>query len=164
KKTFDVFEESGIFIATCQHRFVLLAFFSSTNSIRAKYPLAMINCLAATYGLNGTCAYDIGCTFANTVSTSSIGPRIRVLGLHFMVSAFHGHAHNRLCQLGWHPMYIEGTGNMEGEGCEHVFSAFNELARSTRHATRFHQHQAIEQHIAFWNQDKYEALSMYRSY
>ncbi|KIK21693.1 hypothetical protein PISMIDRAFT_103621 [Pisolithus microcarpus 441] len=78
-----------------------------------------------------------------------------------MVGAFHGHTHNRLCQLGWHPMYIEGTGNMEGEGCEHVFSAFNELAQSTRHATWFHRHQAIEQHIAFWNQDKYEALTCF---
>ena len=81
-----------------------------------------------------------------------------------MVGAFHGHAHNRLCQLSWHPMYIEGTGHTEGEGCEHVFSASNELARSTRHATRFHRHQAIEEHFAFWNEDKYEALSTYRSH
>ncbi|KAI6028158.1 hypothetical protein EDC04DRAFT_2869154 [Pisolithus marmoratus] len=51
-----------------------------------------------------------------------------------MVGAFHGHAHNCLFQLGWHPMYIEGTGNMEGEG-------------------------SIEEHITFWNEDKYEALS-----
>ena len=56
-------------------------------------------------------------------------------------------------------MYIDGTGNSEGEGCEHVFSASNELARSTRHASAFHRHQAIEQHFAFWKQDKYEALS-----
>jgi len=58
-------------------------------------------------------------------------------------------------------MYIKGTGNTEGEGCEHVFSASNKLARSTRHATRFHQHQVIEEHFAFWNEDKYEALSTY---
>ncbi|KAI5984618.1 hypothetical protein EDD15DRAFT_2201177 [Pisolithus albus] len=149
KKTFDVFEESGIFIATCRHRFILLAcdMIKSGELLRAKYPLAMINCLAAAYGPNGACAYDIGCAFARTASTSSIGPRIQALGLRFM--------------LGWHPMYIEGTGNTEGEGCEHVFSAFNELARSTRHATRFHRHQAIEQHIAFWNQDKYEALTRF---
>ncbi|KAI5994436.1 hypothetical protein EDD15DRAFT_2387767 [Pisolithus albus] len=161
KKTFDVFEESGIFIATCRHRFILLACDMIKSGELAKYPLAMINCLASAYGPNGACAYDIGCAFAKTASTSSIGPRIRSLGLRFMVGAFHGHAHNRLCQLGWHPMYIEGTGNTEGEGCEHVFSAFNELARSTRHATRFHRHQAIEQHIAFWNQDKYEALTRF---
>ncbi|KAI5980688.1 hypothetical protein EDD15DRAFT_2187024, partial [Pisolithus albus] len=138
KKTFEVFEESGIFIAACRHRFILLACNMMKSGELAKYLLAMINCLVAAYGPNGACAYDIGCAFARTASTSSIRPRIQALGLHFMVSAFHGHAHNRLCQLGWHPMYIEGTGNMEGEGCEHIFSAFNELAQSTCHATQFH--------------------------
>ncbi|KAG1907232.1 uncharacterized protein F5891DRAFT_919646, partial [Suillus fuscotomentosus] len=78
-----------------------------------------------------------------------------------MVGAFHGHAHNRRCQLDWHPMYISGTGHTEGEGCEHIFSASNELARSTRHANRFHRHQAIEEHFAFWDADKYAALSNY---
>ncbi|KAI6032450.1 hypothetical protein EDC04DRAFT_2572013, partial [Pisolithus marmoratus] len=128
KKAFNVFEESGIFIATCWHHFILLAC-DMMKTIRAKYPLAMINSLVAAYGLNSTCAYDIGCAFAKTASSSSISVKIDVKGvLCFMVSAFHGHAHNHLCQLGWHPMYIEGTGNMEGEGCEHIFSAFNELA------------------------------------
>ncbi|KAG2336949.1 hypothetical protein BDR05DRAFT_896013 [Suillus weaverae] len=59
----------------------------------------------------------------------------------------------------WHPMYIDGTGHTEGEGCEHVFSASNELARSTRHASVFHRHQTIEEHFAFWDADKYAALS-----
>ncbi|KIK13717.1 hypothetical protein PISMIDRAFT_118360, partial [Pisolithus microcarpus 441] len=161
KKTLNVFEESGIFIATCWHCFILLACDMMKSGELAKYPLSMINCLVAAYGPNGACAYDIGCAFAKTASTSSIGPRIWALGLCFMVGAFHGHAHNRLCQLGWHPMYIEGTGNTEGEGCEHVFSAFNELAQSTRHATWFHRRQAIEEHIAFWNQDKYEVLTRF---
>lgn len=76
-----------------------------------------------------------------------------------MVGAFHGHAHNRKCQLDWHPMYIPGTGHSEGEGCEHIFSASNALARGTRHASTFHRHQTIEQHFTFWNDDKYAALS-----
>ncbi|KAG1844311.1 hypothetical protein DFJ58DRAFT_664845 [Suillus subalutaceus] len=76
-----------------------------------------------------------------------------------MVGAFHGHAHNRMCQLDWHPMYITGTGHSKGEGCEHVFSASNALARGTRHASTFHRHQTIEQHFAFWNDDKYANLS-----
>ncbi|KAG2140768.1 hypothetical protein BD769DRAFT_1626225 [Suillus cothurnatus] len=76
-----------------------------------------------------------------------------------MVGAFHGHAHNRMCQLDWHPMYITGTGHSEGEGCEHVFSASNALACGTRHASKFHRHQMIEQHFAFWNDDKYANLS-----
>ena len=108
---------------------------NSDRRISAKYPLAIVDHLLSVYGPNGGCAYDIGCAFAKTAHMSSIGPKVQRLGLRFMVGAFHGHAHNRLCQLDWHPMYIEGTGNTEGEGCEHVFSVSNELARSIRHAT-----------------------------
>ncbi|KAG1718190.1 hypothetical protein EDB19DRAFT_1899512 [Suillus lakei] len=78
-----------------------------------------------------------------------------------MVGTFHGHAHNQRCQLDWHPMYIPGTGHTEGEGCEHIFSTSNELACSTRHVNHFHRHQAIEEHFAFWDADKYAALSNY---
>ncbi|KAF8546432.1 hypothetical protein OG21DRAFT_1427008, partial [Imleria badia] len=73
-------------------------------------------------------AYDIGCACAKTVGSSSIEARIRALNLQFMVSTFHGHVHNCLCQLDWHPMYIQSAGNTEGEACKHVFSASNELA------------------------------------
>ncbi|KAI6017876.1 hypothetical protein EDC04DRAFT_2548609, partial [Pisolithus marmoratus] len=75
KKAFNVFEESGIFITTCRHRFILLACDMMKSGELAKYPLAMINSLVAAYGPNGACAYDIGCTFAKTVSSSSIGPK-----------------------------------------------------------------------------------------
>ncbi|KAF9231997.1 hypothetical protein BU15DRAFT_55518 [Melanogaster broomeanus] len=76
-----------------------------------------------------------------------------------MVGMFHGHAHNRKCQLHWHPMYIKGVGRTEGEGCEHIFSSSNDLARTTRHATAFHRHQSIEEHFEFWDADKYASLS-----
>ncbi|KAG1720809.1 hypothetical protein EDB19DRAFT_1898412 [Suillus lakei] len=76
-----------------------------------------------------------------------------------MVGAFHGHAHNRKCQLNWHPMFITGTGHTEGEGCEHIFSSSNELVQSTRHASAFHWHQLIEEHFMFWDADKYAALN-----
>ncbi|KAF8333829.1 hypothetical protein F5887DRAFT_892953 [Amanita rubescens] len=79
-----------------------------------------------------------------------------------MVGTFHGHAHNRACQLACqHPMYIKGTSLTDGKGCEHVFSSSNELARSTRHCSRFHHHQAIEDHFQFWDQDKYALLSKF---
>ncbi|KAG2365334.1 hypothetical protein BDR07DRAFT_1449848 [Suillus spraguei] len=58
-------------------------------------------------------------------------------------------------------MYIEGMGHMEGEGYEHIFSLSNDLARSTWHATTFHRHQSIKQHLAFWDEDKYAALIKY---
>lgn len=110
------------------------------------------------YGSNIGVAYDIGCAFDTTLRASSLGPRARELNLRFMVGSFHGHAHNRLCQLAWHPLYIPGTGHSEGEGCEHIFSSSNDQARTTRHATRFHRHQSLEEHFDFWDQDKYAAL------
>jgi hypothetical protein len=128
-------------------------------TLRAKYPLAMIDRLLSVYGKNGGCAYDIRCTTAATLARSSLGPRAQALNFHLMVGAFHSHTHNRRCQLDWHPLYIRSTGQTEGEGYEHVFSASNELAQGTQHASRFHRQQAIEEHFLFWNQDKYEALS-----
>ncbi|KAG1744662.1 uncharacterized protein EDB91DRAFT_1050628 [Suillus paluster] len=60
-------------------------------------------------------------------------------------------------------MYISGTGHTEGKGCKHIFSASNELARSTRHANHFHHHQAIEEHFAFWDANKYATLKALKS-
>ncbi|KAG2065463.1 hypothetical protein BDR04DRAFT_1032679, partial [Suillus decipiens] len=51
------------------------------------------------------------------------------------------------------------TGHTKGEGCKHIFSSSNELAQSTQHANPFHQHQSIEQHFRFWDDNKYAALS-----
>ncbi|KAG1895009.1 uncharacterized protein F5891DRAFT_1130725 [Suillus fuscotomentosus] len=158
KKMFAIFQESGIFIASCRHRFVLLACDMIRSGELVKYPIAIIDKLLTVYGKNGGCAYNIGCAFSKTLANSTLGPRAHDLGFRMMVGAFHGHAHNQRCQLDWHPMYISGTGHTEGKGCEHIFSASNELAHSTRHANRFHRHQAIEEHFAFWDADKYAAL------
>jgi hypothetical protein len=127
--------------------------------MQGKYPLAITDKLLSVYGSNGGCAYDIGCTFTTTLKNSSLGLKAAALNFWLMVGTFHGHAHNRRCQLDWHPMYVLGTGNTEEEGCEHVFSLANDLAQCTRHATRFHRHQAIDEHFMFWNNDKYAVLS-----
>jgi hypothetical protein len=119
----------------------------------------VINRLINTLGPKIGCAYNVGCAFNTTLNGTSLKDLAKTNDFRLMVGAFHGHAHNRLCQLRWHPTYIEGTGNTEGEGCEHVFSSSNDLARGTRHATRFHRHQAIEEHFTFWDEDKYANLS-----
>lgn len=119
----------------------------------------MVNRLMEDVGSKIGCAYDIGCAFSKTLANSSLGERAKELEFRMMVGAFHGHAHNRGCQLQWHPLYMTGTGHSEGEGCEHVFSASNDVARGTRYASRFHRHQAIEEHFSFWDQDKYALLS-----
>ncbi|KAF9234796.1 hypothetical protein BU15DRAFT_20676, partial [Melanogaster broomeanus] len=125
KKMFSVFQESGIFtagITTCfSHSLLSLMLF------RSKYPLAIMDKLLSMPSPNGSCAYDIGCTFATTLQYSSLGPKATALNLKMMVGSFHGHAHNWKCQLNWHPLYIPGTGHTEGEGCEHIFSSSNNL-------------------------------------
>ncbi|KAG1720869.1 hypothetical protein EDB19DRAFT_1646821 [Suillus lakei] len=138
KKMFSVFDESGIFIAACHHRFVLVACDMLQSGELAKYPLVLIDKLLGVYRPNRGCAYDIGCAFSKTLSSSSLASQANNLGFQMMVGAFHGHAHNRKCQLHWHPLYIPETGHSEGEGCDYIFSASNELAWSTRHASPFH--------------------------
>jgi hypothetical protein len=75
-----------------------------------------------------------------------------------MTGAFHGYSHHRGCQVRHHPLYKEGLGDFDGEGCEHIFSSSNDQARATRHATWFHRRQAYEEHFDFWDDDKYATL------
>jgi hypothetical protein len=58
-------------------------------------------------------------------------------------------------------MYISGVGLEDFETCERLFSISNALARGTRHASAFHQYQAIEEFFLFWDQDKYANLDKY---
>jgi hypothetical protein len=75
-----------------------------------------------------------------------------------VVGSFHGHAHNRGCQVNWHPLYVKGSGRADYEGCERIFQASNNVAPTTRHASKFHRSQAIEEHFQFWDEDKYASL------
>ena len=123
-----------------------------------KYPLAIVDKLLSTYGCDGAVFYDIGCAFVTTLADSSLAAKALSLNLCMLVGAFHSHAHNHKCQLDWHPLYVASTGNTESKGCEHVFSASNDLVQATWHATEFHRHQVIEQHFSFWSADKYASL------
>lgn len=79
--------------------------------------------------------------------------------LQIFVNAFHGWAHNRLCQLKYHPLYRTGVGLEDLETLECVFSASNAIARTIRHATAFHWHQAVDLHFCQWDEEKYQELS-----
>ncbi|KAJ7870096.1 hypothetical protein B0H14DRAFT_2345835, partial [Mycena olivaceomarginata] len=74
-----------------------------------------------------------------------------------VVPAFHRHAHNRMCQIGWHPIYVDGAGLEDFEECEHTFCLWNNLASCTRLATPFHRQQQIDEHFYFHDQNKHAA-------
>ncbi|KAK7040678.1 hypothetical protein VNI00_009584 [Paramarasmius palmivorus] len=71
-----------------------------------------------------------------------------------VVPAFHGHAHNRKCQVNWHPQYMDGVGLEDFEECERTFSRSNNLAAVTRLSTPFHRRQEILEHFSFHSEDK----------
>jgi len=119
----------------------------------------MVNRLIDVYGPDIACGYDIACAFSKTLAQSSLGPRAAEQRFRLVLGWFHGYGHNALCQTEWHPRNVEGMGRADFEGCERIFSASNGIAALTRHATKFHRQQAIEQHFAFWDEDKYAQLS-----
>ncbi|KAG9310643.1 hypothetical protein JVU11DRAFT_9218 [Chiua virens] len=98
-----MFQQSGIFIACCCHRLVLLGCDMIKSGEVMKYPLAIVEKLLSVCGHNGAVFYDIGCAFSTTLANSCIAPKVSSLNLRMLVGAFHGHAHNRKCQLEWHP-------------------------------------------------------------
>lgn len=124
--------------------------------------MALINKLIDAFGADLCIGYDIGCGFATTAERSpKVGPKVHASRTRFCVGSFHGHAHCRLCQLDWHPLYINGCGLEDFETCEHCFSESNLVAGPTRHASTFHRRQTILNHFKRWNVDKYAEISMF---
>ncbi|KAJ7284787.1 hypothetical protein C8J57DRAFT_1217169 [Mycena rebaudengoi] len=138
KKMFMLFVIAGIFISICRHGHVVLMM---------KYPLAIVAKILERYGKDARVGYDI----------ISLGRKVVEMQLCGIVPAFHGHAHNRLCQLGWHPMYVEGASLEDFEECERTFCQSNNLAGATRLLTPFHHQQQINEHFLFHDQDKHAA-------
>jgi hypothetical protein len=120
-----------------------------------KYPLAIVNELISHYGTDIGLGYDIMCAFSKTLGRSSIGAKAAEARIHGVVPSFHGHAHNRRCQVHWHPNYKQGVGLEDFEECERTFSRSNEIATTTRLATPFHRRQAIDEHFRFHDADKH---------
>jgi hypothetical protein len=128
-------------------------------STRAKYGLATIAKLIKTFGDDQTVGSDIGCSFTATVLNSSLGPEASQHRFRLAVNAFHGHAHNRTCQLQFHPLYLTRLGLEDLEVCERIFSSSNSVSRLIRHASYFHWLQFIDLHFDQWDIDRYAELS-----
>ncbi|KAI6094410.1 hypothetical protein F5141DRAFT_1191877 [Pisolithus sp. B1] len=67
KKTWGVYDETGIFMVVCHHGTSLLIADMVQSGKHAKYPLVVVSKLMATFsdGLSG--GYDIGCQFQTTL-------------------------------------------------------------------------------------------------
>jgi hypothetical protein len=99
--------------------------------------------LLDAFGMKLGVGYDIGCHFGTRVANSELGDRAREKRLKCLVGSFHGHAHNRLCQLQFLATYVEGMGLEDLKGCERFFSCSNGLAKSCRYVSRFQCQQEI---------------------
>ncbi|KAL0563254.1 hypothetical protein V5O48_018820, partial [Marasmius crinis-equi] len=167
KKMYSFFSITGIFLAVCRYGHVLALCDMRKSGELMKYPLAIIRKLLEVYGEELGIGYDIMCAFYKTLLRSQkLGSDVIALQLRGVVPAFHGHAHNRPCQLEWHPMYIEGVGLEDFEECERTFSGSNDLAATTRLSTEFHRLQAMLEYFAFHDDDKHAASGnfIYQNY
>ncbi|TFK59155.1 hypothetical protein BDN72DRAFT_906109 [Pluteus cervinus] len=166
KKMFALFAVSGIFVTVCRHGHVLLICDMIRSGELMKYPIAHVKTLLERYGGDIGLGYDIFCQLIKTLRKSSLADTVKTQNLDGVVPAFHGYAHNRLCQLSWHPLYKDGTGIEDFEECERTFSQSNNLAGVTRLATPFHRHQQINEHFHFHDLDKYASAGtfIYQNY
>lgn len=119
----------------------------------------MIDQVMSVYGSHQAIGHDVGCTASSTLKHSSLSERVHALFLEMLVNTFHGHAHNRLCQLVFHPLFRKLIGIEDLECCERIFSASNTTARVIRHASHFHWLQFLDLHFSQWNEDRYADLS-----
>ncbi|KAK7039291.1 hypothetical protein VNI00_010196 [Paramarasmius palmivorus] len=111
KKMFAFFAISGVFLSVCRHGHLLAICDMRRSGELMKYPLAIVNQLMEDFSADLCVAYDIMCAFFKTMLRSPrLRAKVKEMRLKGVVPAFHGHAHNRKCQLSWHPMYYLGVG------------------------------------------------------
>ncbi|KAJ7819633.1 hypothetical protein B0H14DRAFT_3473004 [Mycena olivaceomarginata] len=139
-KMWGIFDETGV----SWHSAATV----SSCLIADMYGLAITNQLLQAFGPDLGIGYDIGCGFSSTVRDSPLGPLAEAMNLKMLVGAFHGHAHNRSCQLKHLATYVLGLGLEDLETCERFFSKSNGLARAVRYASIFHRRQAIVTYLA----------------
>ena len=146
KKIWAIFDETGIFLALCHHGFLLviadmvqsgelyvsflLLFLLFMYAYSVKYPLVCVEKLLDAFGEDIGSGFNIGCKFKTTLNNSPLGPCACQLRHTCLVGAFHGHAHNCLCQLSLLATYVKGLGLEDLEGCERAFLMSNALAAS----------------------------------
>ncbi|THU89589.1 hypothetical protein K435DRAFT_821344 [Dendrothele bispora CBS 962.96] len=166
KRMWNIFDETGLFASACRHGLILWLADMVRSGELAKYGLAMVGMALEVFGDNWIMGYDIGCSFGQTVKSSSLAPQFNKRNCRTCVNAFHGYSHNFLCQLFFHPINIPGMGLEDLETLERVFSSSNQLASITRYATAYCRRVLIDLFFRQWDEDKYCNLAnmLYNNY
>ncbi|EIW79823.1 hypothetical protein CONPUDRAFT_155220 [Coniophora puteana RWD-64-598 SS2] len=167
KRALDIYENTGMFASACRHGIMQKVCEMVRSGELAKYGLATVAYLLDVHGNDVGLGQDTGCAFSKTVASSRLlGDKARAQNLMICVNAFHGYAHNRLCQLNFHPLYIPGSGLSDLEQMERVFSSSNNTSRLIRYASAFHYMQTLDLFFQQWDDDRYSELSafLYRKY
>ncbi|KAF7341857.1 hypothetical protein MSAN_02041200 [Mycena sanguinolenta] len=146
-RAYGMYDETGFFPCLCRHSFVLVVVDMVKSGELAKYGFAITAHLLRVLGELGV-GYDIGCKFGKMVRMHpALSSLVADNNFKALVGAFHGHAHNRRCQLKNLSTYVKGMGLEDLEECESFFSRSNALASTTRYATAFHRQQAITTYL-----------------
>ncbi|KAI6097652.1 hypothetical protein EV401DRAFT_1895465 [Pisolithus croceorrhizus] len=148
----QVFEQTGIFVMACRH---WLRRVYRGNETKWRTALTSLIARSMDWRLLVGCSTFVGKTkllgmmwavqSKKTIASSSLGNEVQEKWLKVVVNAFHGFAHNHLCQLENHPLY---------------------QAPLIRHASEFHWKQFLDLHFSQWDSDKYLELSrfLYNNY
>ncbi|EIW75720.1 hypothetical protein CONPUDRAFT_26328, partial [Coniophora puteana RWD-64-598 SS2] len=158
KKSWGIFDETGIFACACRHGFIVWIADMVRSGELFKYPLAIVNKSLDTLGDRLLIAFDIGCKLATTIGTSSIAAKFKKSGSRMCVDAFHGYTHNYSCQDKNHPTGVEGAGLEDFGIMERIFSLSNNLAIVVRYSSAFTRHQFIDMYFIQWDQDRFQNL------
>ncbi|KAJ6493155.1 hypothetical protein C8R45DRAFT_1095669 [Mycena sanguinolenta] len=146
-----VYNETGIFAGLCQHGFVLALVDMVKSGELAKYVFALLAHVCKALGpeiVKLILGYDIGCRFYKMVMRH---PRVSDLlndrEFQALVGAFHGTAHDCLCQTRNLPKYTEDVGL---EGANAVFDRIRWQAFVTwaEHKDRFQTYGQLSHTLA----------------
>ncbi|KAJ3841772.1 hypothetical protein F5878DRAFT_658209 [Lentinula raphanica] len=163
-----IFDETGVFVASCRHMFVIWILDMIKTGEQRKYALAFLHRFLSAIHEERTnralpvrgkkaFGYDIGCQFDKTLHSSPLQSLAKTEGVKMLIGSLHGHAHNRRCQLKYLLSYIEGCGLEDLEVLERLFSQSNALASAVRHASKFHRRQMISAWM--YHHDNFESYA-----
>ncbi|KAK7689644.1 hypothetical protein QCA50_007437 [Cerrena zonata] len=161
KKTWSIFDETGIYASACRHGFILWIADMVRSGELAKYPLSVVAKSLEVLPASSAGGMDIACGFAITAANSCLAGDIIEKKHKFVVNAFHGYSHNYQCQRKNHPNIVEGVGLEDFETMERTFSSSNALASIIRYASAFRRRLFIDTYFRQWDEDKYTNLGTF---